>query len=271
MSAREIRESQTGKPILGSGKGRANCWVDIRIETPGPVITGRSRPIVPPSSGIHVLIVADVRLYREGLANGLASRKNMTIVGIAATRDEALTLVAAVQPEVVVLDMTTRDSLQVVRSINGAVRAVKIIAFGIEGLEQEILACAEAGVAGYVHCQASMDDLVDAIERVVRDEFLCPPRTAAMLLRHLKSLASGKSELPNSFTLTVREREIVLLIDGRLSNKEIAQRLHIEVATVKNHVHSILGKLKATTRADAAASLRRSGEHAMRSRLAYQH
>lgn len=229
-----------------------------------------SSPLIPSPSGVHVMVIAEVRLYREGLGSSLAGRKNISVVGLAATRDEALDLIESSRPEVVVLDMTTRDSLQIVRSINGTARPVKILAFGIEGLEREILACAEAGVAGYVYCQASMDELVAAIESVVRGELLCPPRMAAILLRRLSSLASGGKEPSDNPNLTAREHEVIMLIDGRFSNKEIAQRLHIEVATVKNHVHSILGKLNATNRAEAAAVLRRGEEHALRSRLAYQ-
>jgi two-component system, NarL family, nitrate/nitrite response regulator NarL len=213
---------------------------------------------------IRVLPVADVRLYREGLANCLASRAGLQVVGMAANRDEALALVASLQPDVVVMDMATRDSLAIVRAINGSTPAVRIIAFAIEPLDREILACAEAGVAGYVHSEASTDDLVAAIESVMRDELLCPPRTAALLLRRLALLAKTKPQ-PNTVDLTVREREIGLLIDDGLSNKEIAQRLNIEVATVKNHVHNILEKLHVPSRAQAAAHLRATLGHVSRS------
>ncbi len=229
--------------------------------------TGHSVPIASLHEGIRVLPVAEVRLYREGLASSLACRENMVVVGTATTRDEALTLVASAQPDIVVLDMATRDGLEIVRAITSTAPSVKVIAFAIEGLDREILACAEAGVAGYVHCQASMDDLVAAIESVMRGELLCAPRTAAMLLRRVASLAKGEPEQLGKLRLTAREREIVMLIDGGLSNKEIAQKLKIEVATVKNHVHSILEKLHVTTRAEAVAHLRSDTASTSRSRL----
>ena len=214
---------------------------------------------------VRVLPVAEVRLYREGLASNLASRKNLDVIGTAANRDEALALVASSRPDVVVLDIATRDSLEIVSAISSSAPNVRILAFAIEELDREILACAEAGVAGYVPCEASTDDLVAAIESVMRGELLCPPRTAALLLRRLASLAKGGQAQTRGLSLTGRERETVALIEEGLSNKEIAQRLHIEVATVKNHVHNLLEKLHVNTRAQAAAHLRGMRGRASRS------
>jgi DNA-binding NarL/FixJ family response regulator len=79
---------------------------------------------------------------------------------------------------------------------------------------------------------------------------------AAALFRRLATLAAGRAPAAGAQQLTTREREILRLIDGGLSNKEIAGRLSIEVATVKNHVHNILEKLHVRTRTEAAARLR---------------
>ena len=228
----------------------------MRAHHPVPRIPGREK--------VRVLPVAEVRLYREGLASNLGGRENLHVVGMAANREEASMLVASLQPDVVVLDMATRDSLEIVRAISGSAPKVRILAFAIEELDREILACAEAGVAGYVPCEASTDDLVAAIESVMRGELLCPPRTAALLLRRLASLAKGGQTQMPGLSLTGREREIVVLINEGLSNKEIAQRLNIEVATVKNHVHNLLEKLHVSTRAQAAAHLRGGAGRASR-------
>jgi two-component system nitrate/nitrite response regulator NarL len=224
-----------------------------------------SVPALPAPKDVRVLPVAEVRLYREGLASNLAGRKNLNVVGTAANRTEAMTLVASLQPDVVVLDMATRDSLQIVRSLSRAAPAVRILAFAIEELDREILACAEAGVAGYVSCEASADELVAAIESVMRGESLCPPRTAALLFRRLALRAKAGQEQADDLSLTGREREIVVLIADGLSNKEIAQRLNVEVATVKNHVHNLLEKLDVTTRGQAVAHLRRGVNRMSRS------
>jgi DNA-binding NarL/FixJ family response regulator len=123
------------------------------------------------------------------------------------------------------------------------------------------LAYAEAGVSGYVTCEQPVEDVVRAVKAVARGEMLCTPRVAATLVRHVATLAAGLGarEIPAVTSLTPREIEIVGLIDRGMSNKQIAGTLHIEVATVKNHVHNVLDKLQLKRRGEAAAHLRRQG------------
>jgi two-component system nitrate/nitrite response regulator NarL len=203
-----------------------------------------------------VAILAEVRLYRDGLAANLASRPNLSVLGTARNGDEALALLRAAQPEVVVMDIGIRDSLEVVRALKRQDPRVRIIAFGVDESERDIVACAEAGVAGYLAADGSMDDLVITIASCTRGELICSPRIAATLFHRIGCLASGAAPGEKAVGLTGREQQIVKLIDAGLSNKEIAQRLNIELATVKNHVHNILEKLKVSTRAEAAARLR---------------
>jgi DNA-binding NarL/FixJ family response regulator len=205
---------------------------------------------------IRVLVVAGVRLYRDGVASNLGHRDNLTVVGAAATGEEVLGLVASLRPDVVVLDMGMSDSLEVARAISAEAPAARVVAFAVEDIDLKVLACAEAGVAGYVPREASMNDLVATIEQVTRGELNCSPRIVASLFRHVASLASKVRTSAGGADLTRREREVLALIDAGLSNKEIAVRLHIEVSTVKNHVHNLLEKVQATSRSQAAAQLR---------------
>ena len=205
-------------------------------------------------NAVRLVIVADVRLYREGMLASLSNRPPFLVVGAAATVEEAVRVATTACPHVAIVDMATRDRLTVVRSIRDAAPSVHIVGFGVEEIESEILACAEAGLAGYVPCEASLDDLVDRIASVCRGELLCTPKMAATLFRRLEVRDSDRPQIERR-DLTAREREVLTLIDVGLSNKEIAVRLHIEVSTVKNHVHNLLEKLRVPSRMQAAARL----------------
>jgi DNA-binding NarL/FixJ family response regulator len=162
-------------------------------------------------------------------------------------------------PDVVLLDMGLATDADAVAKIVAAVAPARVVAFGLADDEEAVIRCAEGGVLGYVPCEASVDDLVDVIDAVVRDELIVSPRVAATLLRRVGALAQSHTGGGPDVRLTSRETQIMALVDDGLSNKAIAQRLQIEVATVKNHVHNVLEKLGATGRADAAARVRRSG------------
>jgi DNA-binding NarL/FixJ family response regulator len=213
----------------------------------GPPATLRS-PV-----NIRLLIVAAVRLYREGMAASLDKRERLMVVGTARNRVEALDLIATCSPDVVILDMATCDSIDLVRTLQVTTPALKTIAFGVEGDEREIIAFAQAGVAGYVPSDGSIDALTSTIAGVMKGDLVCPPLVAATLLRHVGTTSAGARPARPSVDLTAREFEVLALIDAGLSNKEIAVRLRIEVATVKNHVHHLLEKLHVTSRAEAAA------------------
>jgi DNA-binding NarL/FixJ family response regulator len=125
--------------------------------------------------------------------------------------------------------------------------------------EDQVVACAEAGIAGYVDRDASLRDLVATVRSVARGELLCSPRIAARLMRRVAELADQPRPPQTPAHLTRREREVVALIDEGLSNKEIAQRLNIELPTVKHHVHNVIEKLGVRSRLQAAAHVRRRG------------
>ncbi len=104
--------------------------------------------------------------------------------------------------------------------------------------------------------EASLEELVEVVESVARGESLLAPRIGALLLRRVAEAAGHKRAPTAAGRLTPRELQVVGLIDEGLSNKQIAARLSIELATVKNHVHSILEKLEVERRAEAAARVR---------------
>jgi two-component system, NarL family, nitrate/nitrite response regulator NarL len=136
---------------------------------------------------------------------------------------------------------------------------VRLIALAVPEDELAVLGCIEAGVAAYVPSDAPLPELIQAIERAASGELLCSPRIAGALGRRVSDLASERDPWTDVACLTPREIEVVHLIEQNLSNQEIAMRLYIEVATVKNHVHNILAKLHIHSRAHAAAWVRGGG------------
>ncbi len=205
---------------------------------------------------ISILIASDIRLYSEGIRECLRERGPFVVVGTATRAAEALILARELSPMVVLLDQAMAESLNTLRFIRRGLSDTSIIALGVPDQEDKLLEWAEAGITGFVPREASVEELASTIESAVRGELLCSPRLAGTLLRRLAwRTAVGGAPIPRS-PLTAREAEIVRLIDLGLSNKEIAARLGIEVATVKNHVHNLLEKLHVHRRAEAAARLR---------------
>jgi two-component system nitrate/nitrite response regulator NarL len=210
---------------------------------------------------IRVLIVADVRLYRESLAARLEARNHVSVAGTAATRLDALQRIDELDPEIVLVDAAMVDGLELMRDLRRERPVTKIVALAVEDAASDIIKCARAGAAGYVTADASLEDLVLAIECSAREELVCPPRIAAMLFRRMSE--DGDTAMPVTSqlakALSVREGQVLDLIRQGLSNKEIGQRLNIAEPTVKNHVHHLLEKLEVTTRAQAAAKIETVG------------
>ncbi len=213
---------------------------------------------------VDILIVSDIRLYREGLAEMLARDGRLRLAGTAASIGSALALLAGGAVGVVLLDMAMPESLAAVRLIvssGGSVKPLKplkVVALGISETRGDVVSCAEAGVRGYVCRESSLEDLVAAVRCAVAGELYCPPRIAAALMDSVGRLAARVAG-DDGVQLTGRELEIAAMLDLGLGNREIGQRLHISVATVKVHVHHILEKLGTGRRGEAAAKLRRFG------------
>jgi two-component system nitrate/nitrite response regulator NarL len=163
-------------------------------------------------------------------------------------------MILAERPRVVVLDLPLVEGLSFCRWCARAAPEARVIALSAAQSEEEVLRWAESGLAGCIPANASVGDLIEAIERVVRGETVYPPDIVAAALQRAAMLTRD-GRRPRR-VLTSRQLEVVRLIDQGLSNKEIAQRLGIEVATVKNHVHNILERLDVRRRAEAALRMR---------------
>jgi len=209
----------------------------------------------------RVFVIAGVRFYRDGIAAALSADPRFTVAGSAGDVREAAARLDTLEPDVVLLDLAGADAPALVRSLLESAPSARVVALGVTEAEDDVLPLAEAGAAGYVTREGSVEDLLATVESVAAGEMICSPRITATLLRRVAMLARDRrAEEPGpERDLTSRERQVVALIDEGLSNKEIALRLRIELATVKNHVHNILDKLHVRRRGEAAAAIR--GRH----------
>jgi len=203
----------------------------------------------------QVFIVSDVRLLCDGLVLSLSRQPSVTVVG-SAELAKASAGIAELRPDVVLLDVGSPGGLGMPVMLRQGLPDLKVVAIAVADVEHEVLACAEAGVSGFVSRNGSVQDLVTAVHCAVRNELVCSPRIAALLFNRIAAI--GPKALPDrdNGTLTRREYEIVAFITEGLSNKAIARRLRIQLATVKNHIHSILGKLQVRSRGEVAARVR---------------
>ena len=205
---------------------------------------------------VRILIIDEVRLYREGLANLLRMQPYVDDVRAAACFDQALTIIRELQLSVVLFNMSTPERIGMLRSIVKECPQTRVIAFGLSDRSDILIACAEAGAAGYLSRDGSLDELRMLILGVIRGEAMFTPQIVTMLLRRVSPAVDGLRARDGHARLTRRECEIVKHIDDGLSNKEIANRLNIDVHTVKNHVHNLLEKLQVRRRGEAAAVMR---------------
>jgi DNA-binding NarL/FixJ family response regulator len=207
-------------------------------------------------AAVRVIVLADVRLYREGLARILAAHETLSVVGAETIHEALPARIAAAQPDVLLIEARAACETEVVQKLGELLPNAKIVAYGVCEPSQQPLRCAELGVAAFVMGDATGEDLVNTILDVVRGEFRCPPHVAAMLLKRVSDLAQCVKEDAQQAKLTRRERGILTLVEQGCSNKQIASHLGIELSTVKNHVHHILEKLKAPGRAQAGMQFR---------------
>jgi DNA-binding NarL/FixJ family response regulator len=201
----------------------------------------------------NLLVVDDCTLHRENLATVLAAN-GAALPAVAWDLPSLCTSVAEATPDIVLLNRRIRDVLRLFHSVREMCPRAKVIVFGIsEDDESGIVACAEAGVAGYHLRTESLDTLLVLISKVFDGESSCSPKVSAILLKRLSTLAAQQQPGATELVLTTREIQILRMLEMGLSNRDIADRLCIALHTVKNHVHSVLSKLGVSTRAEAAA------------------
>jgi two-component system, NarL family, nitrate/nitrite response regulator NarL len=236
--------------------------------SPFPRVTSPSNGARVPAEGregekIRTVIVDRNGLVRASLAVALRHHDDIDVVADAPRADEVHPSGERLDGAIVLLGLadTAAPPVQDVQRLKAVLPGPRILALGVSDDDAIVLACIEAGVAGYLPQSASLDDLVRAVRALAANETLCSPRVAGLLFSRVAEGAWERHRLLalKSGHLTRRELEIVALIEQGLANKEIAVELHIETQTVKNHIHNILEKLQLGSRREAAVYARERG------------
>lgn len=199
---------------------------------------------------IKVLIVDDHELIRSGLAELLGREPHFTIVGCAATGEEALLLFGSQSPDVTLVDMrmAPMDGVELITKVREIDPAARLIMLTNYDTDEDVYRGLRAGAASYLRKDVGLDELVKTVRAVHSGERRIPPGIAAKLAEHMA--------VPE---LTPRQLDTLRLIVEGLSNQAIAKRLHVTEGTVKAHVKAILSKFGARDRAHAAAIALRRG------------
>jgi DNA-binding NarL/FixJ family response regulator len=203
---------------------------------------------------IRVLIVDDHPVVRDGLFAILSTQPDFTIVGQAASGEEAVRLADTQRPDVILLDleMPGMDGVAALQQIKLARPTMEAIVLTAFDTDERILSAVKAGARGYLLKGAPREEIFAAIRVVSQGGSLLQPVVASRLLHHI----ARNSEKPS---LTRREREVLSLLAQGKTNKEIAESLVISERTVKYHVSSILAKLGAGNRTEAVSYAARLG------------
>jgi len=207
----------------------------------------------------RLLIVSDIRILREGLAEVLARDSTFLIVGVASGLEEAIAAAAFKSPQIILIDTALPDGIRAVAQLRERVAEAQLIALALSETEDAVIAWAEAGVCGYVPRSVALGELADFIEGILRGEQVCSSRVAAGMLRRIAAnplVEMQPAARAPIAPLTAREKEIVRCLGDGISDKEIARRLNIGLATAKSHVHNVLGKLMLERRAQVARWIR---------------
>jgi len=201
-------------------------------------------------SNIRVAIVDDQTLIREGLASLLALMPGLTVVGKAADGREALTLVAELSPDVVLMDvrMPGMNGVAATREIRARYPHTRVIVLTTFDNDEYVFESLRAGASGYLLKNADPDHLAAAIRAVHAGDSILDPAVTEKVIRRA---TRPETEPVLTERLTRREREVLRLMAEGATNAEIAARLCLAEGTVRNHVSRILGKLGARGRAHA--------------------
>lgn len=206
---------------------------------------------------ISILVIEDNRLLRDGLSTMIREQKDLKILAAFGDCTKALQFIRKSQPNIVLLDLGLRNqnSLQLIKILKKDFQKIKVIVMDLVPLQEDVLIFVQAGVSGFILKDATVNDFLHTIRAVAGGAKVLPPRLTESLFSQIVDKAvteSSSSEIIGAVKMTKRERQVIDLVADGLTNKEIAQKLHLSTYTIKSHIHNILEKLALHTRVQIA-------------------
>lgn len=211
----------------------------------------------PTRPDLTVVIVDDHSIFRSGLRSDLAD--SIRVLGEAATVDEAVALVSATQPQVVLLDVhlpggAGGGGAEVIRRSAAAAPQTRFLALSVSDAADDVVTVIRSGARGYITKSASGADVSDAAHRVADGDAVFSPRLAGFVLDAFGAVSGETAEASDELDrLSAREQEVMRLIARGYAYKEVASALFISVKTVETHVSSVLRKLQLSSRHELTA------------------
>jgi DNA-binding NarL/FixJ family response regulator len=212
---------------------------------------------------IRILLVDDQTMFRDGMRVLLSTQPDFQIVGEAADGEQAIRKTAALHPDVVLMDlrMPVLDGAAATRRLRAAQPDVRVIVLTTFDEDAAIFDGLRAGATGYLLKDAPTEKLYEAIRAAARGESFLQPSVASRVVAEFARLSERSPDSSQALVdpLSTRELEILRLLAGGATNREIALQLFIAEGTVKNHVTNIFSKLDVTDRTRAAIKARELG------------
>jgi DNA-binding NarL/FixJ family response regulator len=199
---------------------------------------------------MKVMVLTPIRILGEGLHACLSRRPEFCLCATAANLAALREALQDAEPDLVLID------LEEVRSIAAEHPGLALVALGLCEQRQEVIRCGRAGFVGYVAREATVDALCNAMLEIATGRLNCSAEISGGLLRALFRMQHDSPASSAETALTRREGEVLQLIGRGLTNKEIARELHLSTATIKHHVHGVLGKLQVAGRVQAMRRVR---------------
>jgi DNA-binding NarL/FixJ family response regulator len=194
---------------------------------------------------ISILLADDHPVFRKGLKDIIAEKAGLRVVGETGNGSEVEGLVGELRPDVLLLDLNLpgKDGLKIAQDLVSRESATRIVILTMHREEAMFNRAMDIGVHGYVLKESAVQDIIDSIGAVTRDEYFISPAISGYLVRRTAERRSLYESNPGLEELTPAERRVLNLVAANKSSKEIAETLFVSVRTVENHRQNISSKL----------------------------